>query len=76
MDIFLSVCGGILMLASAIILLGLPPYIIGYKESKFDSLDSTSRAMLGVVAGFCFLVTMPISFFTCGIVYALKRTNC
>ena len=50
MDIFLSVCGGILMLASAIILLGLPPYIIGYKESKFDSLDSTSRAMLGVVA--------------------------
>ena len=73
MDIFLSVCGGILMLASAIILLGLPPYIIGYKESKFDSLDSTARAMLGVVAGFCFLVTMPISFFTCGIVYALKR---
>ena len=73
MDIFLGVCGGILMLASAIILLGLPPYIIGYNESKFDSLDSTSRAMLGVVAGFCFLVTMPISFFTCGIVYALKR---
>ena len=73
MDIFLGVCGGILMLASAIILLGLPPYIIGYKESKFDSLDSTSRAMLCVVAGFCFLVTMPISFFTCGIVYALKR---
>lgn len=73
MDIFLGVCGGIFMLASAIILLGLPPYIIGYKESKFDSLDSTSRAMLGVVAGFCFLVTMPISFFTCSIVYALKR---
>ena len=73
MHIFLGVCGGILMLASALILLGLPPYIIGYKESKFDSLDSTSRAMLGVVAGFCFLVTMPISFFTCGIVYALKR---
>ena len=73
MDIFLGVGGGILMLASSIILLGLPPYIIGYKESKFDSLDSTSRAMLGVVAGFCFLVTMPISFFTCGIVYALKR---
>ena len=73
MDIFLGVCGGILMLASVIILLGLPPYIIGYKEIKFDSLDSTSRAMLGVVAGFCFLVTMPISFFTCGIVYALKR---
>lgn len=75
MDIFLGVCGGILMLASAVILLVLPLYIIGYKESKFDNLDSTSRAMLGVVAGFCFLVTMPISFFTCGIVYALKRTN-
>ena len=73
MDIFLGICGGILMLASVIILLGLPPYIIGYKESKFDSLDSMSRVMLGVVAGFCFLVTMPISFFTCGIVYALKR---
>ena len=38
MDIFLGVCGGILMLASAIILLGLPPYIIGYKESKLSKL--------------------------------------
>lgn len=73
MDMFLGGCAMILMIASAIIVLVLPPYIIGYKESKFDNLDSTSRAMLGVVAGFCFLITMPISFFTCGIVYALKR---
>lgn len=57
----------------AIILLGLPAYIIGYKESKFDRLDPTSRAMLGVIAGFCFLVTMPISIVVCAIVYVLKR---
>lgn len=58
----------------AVILLGLPAYIIGYKESKFDKLDSTSRAMLGVVAGFCFIVTLPLSVIICGIVYVLKRS--
>lgn len=70
---FGGLCVLVFFIIVSIILLGLPPYIIGYKESKFDKLDSTSRAMLGVVAGFCFLITLPLSIFICGIVYVLKR---
>lgn len=66
---FGGLCVLIFFMLIAIILLGLPAYVIGYKESKFDKLDSTSRAMLGVVAGFCFIITLPLSVVTCGIMF-------